>query len=264
MEGGPAISIRRHAKFGVLVPLVALLLAGCGPEPTPTATPEPLSPSAGVHTAEQALGQYEGWPDGYKFQYSDDIQVKFTFPWSMATWPGRVSIAYVPTASAAWLDPWTTPKNQVDATSATGRLWRVSDGSDEGLAALLAALADEALQAKIDAWLVADRPWAGPDDVAQTPILFMWAEPADSALTKLLKAEIVGGPDNNRDLYCTGGFWRFGDGYGTGATPSCIPWRSSFVTNRHFAQRAVYSTRGTYEASVEIGPLSASTTVVVQ
>ena len=81
--------------------------------------------------------------------------------------------------------------------------------------------------------------------------------------TVRLFAEIVGGPDNNKELYCVGTTWQFGDGNGFAMTPGCIPWTSESKFQRTFEEKYSYGGPGTYELSFSHGALTASTTIEI-
>lgn len=90
------------------------------------------------------------------------------------------------------------------------------------------------------------------------------AEPVKGeALTMRFIAEIVGGPDNARELYCNGGGWDFGDGTAWSAIPGCIQWKPDWKFPRHFEQTHTYSQPGTYNVKSTHGPLEASVVVEV-
>ncbi len=76
-------------------------------------------------------------------------------------------------------------------------------------------------------------------------------------------AVIAGGPDNAREMYCTGSQWDFGDGNGRIISPMCIPWKPDWKMSRHFEQTHTYSRPGTYDVNLTRGPLEASLVVEV-
>ena len=84
----------------------------------------------------------------------------------------------------------------------------------------------------------------------------------DSPLTIRLVAEIVGGPDNNRELYCQGWEWDLGDGMVAAVMPGCVPWTAYTKINRRFTENYTYETPGTYEITFSTGPLDPATVVV--
>jgi|GEM_PF-213124 len=92
-----------------------------------------------------------------------------------------------------------------------------------------------------------------PDDVD----LELRAEPdSDNPRTVRLVANIVGGADNSRDLYCGGFEWSFGDGsLGIAAMPGCIPWSPEVTVPREFEMMHTYEKAGTFEAMFSYGPL---------
>ena len=75
------------------------------------------------------------------------------------------------------------------------------------------------------------------------------------SLTVRLVAEIVGGPDNNRELYCHGWRWSFGDGMDVAAMPGCVAWTPDWTFSRHFEQTYTYEAPDTYEVTFSYGPL---------
>ena len=82
------------------------------------------------------------------------------------------------------------------------------------------------------------------------------AEPvSDRPLTVRFTAEIAGGPDNSRDLYCQGTSWKFGDGMGVASMPGCIVWTPNASFSRHHVETYTYEKPGTYEATFSYGPL---------
>lgn len=78
-----------------------------------------------------------------------------------------------------------------------------------------------------------------------------------------LIAEIVGGADNNEDLYCVGTEWQFGDGNGMAMMPSCLPWTPESTMQRYFEETYTYEGPGTYEVTFTHGPVSATTVVEI-
>ncbi|MCH8061402.1 MAG: hypothetical protein IH861_02750, partial [Chloroflexi bacterium] len=55
--------------------------------------------------------------------------------------------------------------------------------------------------------------------------IILTAEPVEGQLlTMRFTAELIGGADNSKELYCTGTTWEFGDGMGIAMMPSCIQW----------------------------------------
>ena len=80
----------------------------------------------------------------------------------------------------------------------------------------------------------------------------------------MFTAEIVGGPDNNPDLYCVESTWSFGDGPPLTVSPSCMPWSSNVTIPRRFEVVHTYATSGTYEAVFVYGPLIARAAVEVR
>jgi hypothetical protein len=86
-------------------------------------------------------------------------------------------------------------------------------------------------------------------------MLVMWAEPTDNAMTKLLRAEIVGGPDNNKDYWCATINWSDGEASTGMAIVDRVSWAPSVQVQREWAQAATYSEPRTYEASVQFARL---------
>ncbi len=95
-------------------------------------------------------------------------------------------------------------------------------------------------------------------DVSGPVGLLLRASPiAGRPLVMRFVVEIVGGPDNNQDLYCIGTEWDFGDGMGVAMMPGCIPWSPDDEINRLFEIEHTYKIPGTYQLNVTVGPLSA-------
>ncbi|MCH9038987.1 MAG: hypothetical protein IIC23_06300 [Chloroflexi bacterium] len=80
----------------------------------------------------------------------------------------------------------------------------------------------------------------------------------------ILFADIVGGSDNSKDLYCAGTEWQFGDGIGVAMSASCLPWTAESSIQRHFEQSYTYGAPGTYEVTFTHGPVKATTVVEVK
>ena len=80
----------------------------------------------------------------------------------------------------------------------------------------------------------------------------------------ILFADIVGGSDNSKDLYCAGTEWQFGDGNGMAMIASCLPWTAESNIQRHFEQSYTYDAPGTYEVTFTHGPVKATTVVEVK
>ena len=82
------------------------------------------------------------------------------------------------------------------------------------------------------------------------------AEPVPGqALTVRFTAEIIGGRDNSRDLYCQGPTWEFGDGTSVASMPGCVPWTPNATVPRHHEHTYTYERPGIYEATFTYGPL---------
>ena len=93
--------------------------------------------------------------------------------------------------------------------------------------------------------------------------LSLRAEPvAGQPRTVRFVAELTGGPDNNRDLYCQGTEWQFGDGIGMATMPGCIEWTPSVEVPRRFEETYTYKSAGTYEASFSYGPVGPANVTV--
>ena len=74
-------------------------------------------------------------------------------------------------------------------------------------------------------------------------------------LTVNLMAEIVGGPDNNRDLYCKCSQWYFGNGMVIALCVACVGWTPDVKVPRRFEYTYTYEMPGTYEIRFSYGPL---------
>ena len=85
---------------------------------------------------------------------------------------------------------------------------------------------------------------------------------AGEPLTVRLVAELTGGPENNRELYCPGQEWQFGDGMGMATSASCMVWTPSSTIQRRFEQTYTYEKAGTYEVTFTYGPVGPITTTV--
>ncbi|MCH8061920.1 MAG: hypothetical protein IH861_05405, partial [Chloroflexi bacterium] len=93
--------------------------------------------------------------------------------------------------------------------------------------------------------------------------IILTAQPVDGQLlTMRFTAELVGGADNSKELYCTGTTWEFGDGMGIAMTPACIQWTPDVRVNRHLEQTYKYDRAGEYEVTLRLGPLPPETIVV--
>ena len=90
------------------------------------------------------------------------------------------------------------------------------------------------------------------------------AQPAaGEAMTYDFAAELIGGPDNNEKLYCTGTGWDFGDGTAFASIPMCIQWTPDITIQRNFEQTHTYEAPGTYEVTFTRGHLSQTFSVDV-
>ena len=85
---------------------------------------------------------------------------------------------------------------------------------------------------------------------------------AGEPLTVRLVAELTGGPDNNRELYCPGQEWQFGDGMSMATSASCMVWTPSSTIQRRFEHTYTYEKAGTYEVTFTYGPAGPITTTV--
>ncbi|MCH7626528.1 MAG: PKD domain-containing protein, partial [Chloroflexi bacterium] len=81
-------------------------------------------------------------------------------------------------------------------------------------------------------------------------------------LTMRFTAELVGGADNSKELYCTSTTWDFGDGMGVAMMPSCFVWTPDVMVNRHLEQTHEYDKAGEYEVTLRLGPLPPETIMV--
>ncbi|MCH8825828.1 MAG: hypothetical protein IIB16_02635 [Chloroflexi bacterium] len=103
------------------------------------------------------------------------------------------------------------------------------------------------------------------DERPADPTATVRAEPvAKEPLAVILFADIVGGSDNSKDLYCAGTEWQFGDGIGVAMSASCLPWTAESSIQRHFEQSYTYGAPGTYEVTFTHGPVKATTVVEVK
>ena len=93
-------------------------------------------------------------------------------------------------------------------------------------------------------------------DTPEGPVeLSLSATPvAGEPLTVRLVAELTGGPDNNRELYCPGQEWQFGDGMGMATSASCMVWTPSSTIQRRFEQTYTYEKAGTLRGHVHLRP----------
>jgi hypothetical protein len=81
-----------------------------------------------------------------------------------------------------------------------------------------------------------------------------------SPLTVRLIADVVGGEDNDKNLYCQGVTWNLGDGNQIAMMPGCIMWTSDSTFNRHWEETYTYEKTGTYAVAFEYGTLAKATT----
>ena len=92
--------------------------------------------------------------------------------------------------------------------------------------------------------------------------IILTAEPVDGRpLTMRFAADLVGGADYSKELYCTGTTWKFGDGTISADTPWCHEWTMDVQVNRHLEQTYVYDKAGTYAVTLRWGPLPPVTIV---
>ena len=87
---------------------------------------------------------------------------------------------------------------------------------------------------------------------------------AASSRTYNFLAEIVGGADNDRSLYCVATTWGFGDGPALTVTPSCAPWTPDTKIQRRFRTSHAYQEPGSYVVTFSYGSLTAQRTVEVR
>lgn len=83
-----------------------------------------------------------------------------------------------------------------------------------------------------------------------------------SPLTIRLVADIVGGEDNDKRLYCQGVTWSFGDGNQIAVMPGCQIWTPDSSFMRHWEETYTYANPGTYQVSSTYGPLPTATAQV--
>ena len=106
------------------------------------------------------------------------------------------------------------------------------------------------------AFLLVSKPFVEATEDPGAPEIDLQVEAVDGRpLTFQFTAEIAGGRDNSRDLYCQGTSWEFGDGMGVAVMPGCIPWNPNATLPRHHVQTYTYEKPGTYEATFSYGPL---------
>jgi len=105
---------------------------------------------------------------------------------------------------------------------------------------------------------------AGGDVVSQHVMTLRAEAVAGKARTYKFTAVIVGGADNDQELYCNGWEWKFGDGKGEAAIPACIVWSPDVKMPREFAMEHTYDRTGTYVVSFTYGRLTAETRVDVR
>ena len=100
---------------------------------------------------------------------------------------------------------------------------------------------------------------------ATIPAVILWVEPVGNAdFTVKLRAEIVGGLDNNSNLYCQSFRWWLGNGIEMSYDGLCAhAWNADVINDREYEQVVTYDAPGTYEASFEFGPISGTTTVTI-
>ena len=90
------------------------------------------------------------------------------------------------------------------------------------------------------------------------------AQVAGSPRLYNFRAEIVGGADNDSELYCLAIAWDFGDGQNLILSPSCVPWTQDTKIQRRFDTTHTFQTPGRYAVTFGYGRLTAKTTVDVQ
>ena len=89
------------------------------------------------------------------------------------------------------------------------------------------------------------------------------AQAADSPRLYNFHAEIVGGADNDSELYCVATTWDFGDGPSLTFAPSCVPWTPDIKIQRRFDTSHTYAGSGRYAVTLVYGHLTAKATVDV-
>ena len=80
-----------------------------------------------------------------------------------------------------------------------------------------------------------------------------------SPLTVRLIADIVGGADDDQNLYCQGVTWSLGDGNRIAMMPGCVMFTKGSTFSRHWEETYTYDKPGTYEVSFTYGPLAPAT-----
>ena len=77
-------------------------------------------------------------------------------------------------------------------------------------------------------------------------------------------AEIVGGADDDQQLYCMTTTWDFGDGPAISMTPSCVPWTAGMKIQRRFEASHTYENPGRYTAAFSYASLSTQRAIDVR
>ena len=94
-------------------------------------------------------------------------------------------------------------------------------------------------------------------------VVHLRVEPVTSRpLTVRFTAEIIGGLDNSKELYCEWTAWEFGDGRRSQSATECLVWSPAAKFDRQHEQTYTYEKPGTYEALFAYGPLAPVTVTV--
>jgi hypothetical protein len=64
---------------------------------------------------------------------------------------------------------------------------------------------------------------------------------------------VVGGPDNNPDLYCQAVTFDFGTGLSRSSTPQCAAWHEAVQIQREFSANNVFDRPGEYRVTFKLG-----------
>jgi hypothetical protein len=103
------------------------------------------------------------------------------------------------------------------------------------------------------------------EEPSSVPAATVWAEAIpNEPRTVALHAEIVGGADNDKSLYCLGTEWQFGDGNGMASIASCLPWTPASTIQRDFEATYTYDASGTYEVKFTYGTVVATSIIEVK
>ncbi len=238
----------------------ALLAAACssGGAPTPGGGPTPVL-AVGVHTPEAFLDKYESWPDAYKFRVNDDLVVLLAYPSDVLDFAGSVFIDHIPSASSATL------AHRAASGGEAGPSWRIDTGvGPQGRRVLVAALANLGLMTRIAVRQDAlASSYSSVQETAQRAILIVYVVPfGESGHSFDFYAEIIGGPDDDPELYCVGDGWDLGNIVTEHPEPCATRTVEPTIT-RLFKQSNSYVEKGTYVVTFTTGPLHGTTTVTV-